>query len=64
MEKRGRIGIPRALMFYRYFPFWHAFFEALGCKTVVSGADGKKGRIVYVEDSCLPVKLLVTHAEE
>jgi len=62
MEKKGRIGIPRALMFYRYFPFWQAFFEDLGWEVVVSGNVGKKGKIVYFEDSCLPMKLMVTHA--
>ncbi len=62
MEKKGRIGIPRALMFYRYFPFWKVFFEALGWEVVVSDGMGRKGQIVYFEDSCLPMKLLVTHA--
>ncbi|NWG02514.1 MAG: hypothetical protein HXY44_06640 [Syntrophaceae bacterium] len=62
MEKRGRIGIPRALMFYRYFPFWQSFFETLGWKVVVSNGVRQKGKIVYFEDSCLPMKLLVTHA--
>ncbi|HUL23316.1 MAG TPA: acyl-CoA dehydratase activase-related protein, partial [Thermodesulfobacteriota bacterium] len=36
MEAKGRIGIPRALMFYRYFPLWRAFFERLGWRVVVS----------------------------
>ncbi len=62
MEKKGRIGIPRALMFYRYFPFWQTFFEGLGWEVVVSQGVGKKGKIIYFEDSCLPMKLLVTHA--
>ena len=62
MEKKGRIGIPRALMFYRYFPFWHTFFEALGWEVMVSDGIGKKEKIIYFEDSCLPMKLLVTHA--
>jgi predicted nucleotide-binding protein (sugar kinase/HSP70/actin superfamily) len=62
MEEKGRIGIPKALMFYRYFPFWRCFFEALGWRVVVSDGLGKKGKIVYFEDSCLPMKLLVTHA--
>ncbi len=49
-------------MFYRYFPFWKVFFEALGWEVVVSDGMGRKGQIVYFEDSCLPMKLLVTHA--
>ncbi|MEW6374660.1 MAG: acyl-CoA dehydratase activase-related protein [Thermodesulfobacteriota bacterium] len=62
MEEKGRIGIPRALMFYRYFPLWQPFFEELGWRVIVSNGLGKKGKIIYFEDSCLPMKLLVTHA--
>lgn len=62
MEEKGRIGIPRALMFYRYFPLWQAFFEALGWRVVVSEGLGRRGKLHYVEDSCLPMKLLVTHS--
>ena len=62
MEEKGRLGIPRALMFYRYFPFWRTFFERLGWRVMVSDRVGQKGKIVFFEDSCLPMKLLVTHA--
>ena len=62
MEEKGRIGIPKALMYYRYFPLWRTFFEALGWSVIVSDGLGKTGRIIYFEDSCLPMKLLVTHA--
>ena len=62
MEAKGRIGIPRALMFYRYFPLWHAFFENLGWRVMVSNGVRQKEKIIYFEDSCLPMKLLVTHA--
>jgi predicted nucleotide-binding protein (sugar kinase/HSP70/actin superfamily) len=62
MEEKGRIGIPKALMYYRYFPLWRTFFEELRWKVIVSDGLRKKGRIIYFEDSCLPMKLLVTHA--
>jgi predicted nucleotide-binding protein (sugar kinase/HSP70/actin superfamily) len=62
MEEKGRIGIPKALMYYRYFPFWSSFFEELGWRVKVSDGLGKTGKIIYFEDSCLPMKLLVTHA--
>jgi predicted nucleotide-binding protein (sugar kinase/HSP70/actin superfamily) len=62
MEEKGRLGIPRALMFYRYFPFWRTFFEKLGWRVVVSDRIRQKEKIVFFEDSCLPMKLLVTHA--
>ena len=62
MEEKGQIGIPKALMYYRYFPFWSTFFEELGWRVKVSDGLGKTGKIIYFEDSCLPMKLLVTHA--
>ncbi len=62
MEEKGRIGIPRALMFYRYFPLWKVFFEELGWNVRVSDGLDKRGNIVYLEDSCFPMKLLVTHS--
>lgn len=62
MEEKGRIGIPKALMFYRYFPLWKVFFEELGWRVIVSDGLGKRGKIIYFEDSCLPMKLLVTHS--
>ncbi len=62
MEEKGRLGIPRALMFYRYFPLWRAFFERLGWRVMVSDGMRPKEKIIYFEDSCLPMKLLVTHA--
>jgi predicted nucleotide-binding protein (sugar kinase/HSP70/actin superfamily) len=64
MEEKGRIGIPRALMFYRYFPLWRAFFERLGWRVIVSDGVKQKEKISYFEDSCLPMKLLVTHAAQ
>jgi predicted nucleotide-binding protein (sugar kinase/HSP70/actin superfamily) len=62
MEEKGCVGIPRALMFYRYLPFWRPFFERLGWRVMVSDGVRQKEKIVYFEDSCLPMKLLVTHA--
>jgi predicted nucleotide-binding protein (sugar kinase/HSP70/actin superfamily) len=62
MEEKGRVGIPKALMYYRYFPLWRTFFEELGWRVIVSDGLGKTGKIIYYEDSCLPMKLLVTHA--
>ncbi len=49
-------------MFYRYFPFWKTFFEELGWDVKTSEGVRQKEKIVYFEDSCLPMKLLVTHA--
>lgn len=62
MEEKGCIGIPKALMFYRYFPLWKVFFEELGWRVIVSDGLGRRGNPIYFEDSCLPMKLLVNHS--
>jgi len=49
-------------MFYRYFPFWKTFFDGLGWSVKTTEGGRHKEKIVYFEDSCLPMKLLVTHA--
>lgn len=60
-----RIGIPRALLFYYYYPMWEVFFRKLGAEVVVSGpstkADLDRGVELAVEDACLPVKLAFGH---
>lgn len=63
-----KIGIPRALLYYYYFPMWKSFFQALGAEVVVSGPSTKtvlnKGVRMCVEDACLPVKLAIGHVAE
>jgi predicted nucleotide-binding protein (sugar kinase/HSP70/actin superfamily) len=60
-----RIGIPRALSYYQYYPGWKAFFEALGAETVVSPPTNKAiftaGNSRAVAETCLPVKLFFGH---
>ena len=56
-----KIGIPRAMMFYRYYPLWSTFFRELGVEVVVSPSTSKRlvdrGVINAPEDTCLPVKV-------
>ena len=60
-----KIGIPKALMYYTYYPLWKHFFEQLGYETVVSGNTSKiilnNGVMNCVDDACLPVKLFHGH---
>lgn len=60
-----RIGIPRALSFYNYYPFWHGFFTNLGFEVVLSGKTTKSivsaGSALVVTETCLPVKIYVGH---
>ena len=60
-----RIGIPRALLYYQYFPAWKAFFEELGAEVVVSPPTTQAmlagGSARVVADTCLPVKVFLGH---
>lgn len=60
-----KIGIPRALGYYQYYPFWHGFFNELGIEVVLSGNTTKnlvsKGSSLVVSETCLPVKVYVGH---
>lgn len=65
MQKTMEIGIPRALLFYTYYPFWHGFFEGLGIKVILSDATTKKtmseGAALVVSETCLPIKVYAGH---
>ncbi len=60
-----RIGIPRALLYYQYYPMWKAFFEELGAEVVVSPPTTQvmlaSGSSRVVADTCLPVKVFLGH---
>jgi predicted nucleotide-binding protein (sugar kinase/HSP70/actin superfamily) len=60
-----RVGIPRALSYYQYYPGWKAFFESLGVETVVSPPTNKAifsaGNSRAVAETCLPVKIFFGH---
>ncbi len=59
------IGIPRALIYYNYIPFFSAFFEHLGFKIIYSDYTTKKtlsdGSSLVVTETCLPIKVYVGH---
>jgi len=60
-----RIGIPRALYYYRYFPFWETFFETLGFEVVVSRPSHRglieEGFKFADDDTCIPMKMVFAH---
>lgn len=60
-----RIGIPRALAYYAYFPFIGTFFEKLGCEVVVSDVTTKETMDMGIQDAitdaCVPLKLFHGH---
>ena len=60
-----KIGIPRALLYYQYFPVWKTLFEELGAEVVVSPSTTQSiltdGSSRVVSDTCLPVKVFLGH---
>jgi predicted nucleotide-binding protein (sugar kinase/HSP70/actin superfamily) len=60
-----KVGIPRGLLYYRYFPIWQTFFQELGCEVVLSTPTTKgmvsQGASVAVSDLCLPIKAYFGH---
>ena len=60
-----KIGIPRGMNYYNYYPFWHGFFTYLGIEPVLSSKTTKttitKGSELVVSETCLPVKIFMGH---
>ncbi len=60
-----RIGIPRALLYYQYYPMWKTFFEELGAEVVVSPPTTQmmmsSGSSRVVADTCLPAQIFCGH---
>ncbi|MBU4310471.1 acyl-CoA dehydratase activase-related protein [bacterium] len=60
-----KVGIPRALLYYRFYPLWKTFFTELGAEVIVSEPTTqeifKKGLKKFVGDTCLPIKMVFGH---
>ncbi len=60
-----KVGIPRALLYYQYYPMWKTFFEELGASVLISGPTTKATLAAGIErlvaETCLPVKVYCGH---
>jgi len=60
-----RIGVPRALSFFRFHPAWKTFFKELGAEMVVSPPTNRTtleaGKSYALPENCLPLKLFFGH---
>ncbi|MBS4534574.1 hypothetical protein GOQ29_02980 [Clostridium sp. D2Q-14] len=60
-----KIGIPRGMNYYDFFPIWYEFFSELGAEVLVSPKTNKDilnmGVLNCVDDACLPVKVFHGH---
>lgn len=59
--------MPRALLYYTYFPLWRAFFTELGAGVIVSPGTNRAildaGLRSALDETCLPVKLMFGHVQ-
>lgn len=63
--KKIRIGIPRALLYYRHHIIWKKFFEKLNCKVILSPTTNRDivniGISNSIDESCLSAKIYLGH---
>ena len=57
------IGLPKALLYYRYQTLWATFFRELGCEVVTSPDTNQavltRGISSSIGECCLPAKLFL-----
>jgi predicted nucleotide-binding protein (sugar kinase/HSP70/actin superfamily) len=60
-----KVGIPKGLLYYKYYPFLENFFTELGAEIISSTDTNKeildKGVMYCVDEACLPVKVFHGH---
>lgn len=60
-----KIGYPRALLYYKYFPLWETFLTELGAEPVPSVPTNNRilsaGTVAAESELCLPVKVFYGH---
>ncbi|TDO94346.1 putative nucleotide-binding protein (sugar kinase/HSP70/actin superfamily) [Halanaerobium saccharolyticum] len=60
-----KIGIPRALLYYYYFPFWIKLFDELNLEPVISDNTSRelldKGVKNSLSEICVPIKVMIGH---
>lgn len=60
-----KVGIPKGLLYYKYYPFLHYFFRELGGEIITSCDTNKEildlGVKYSVDEACLPVKIFHGH---
>ena len=66
--KNIKIGIPKALLYYKYQYLWKSFFNELNIDVETSGDTNKSiidnGTKLIVDESCLALKIFVGHVNE
>nr|WP_326171876.1 acyl-CoA dehydratase activase-related protein [uncultured Oscillibacter sp.] len=68
MEKQSiKIGLPRAMLYYRYSVLWTTFFQELEIETVVSEPTNRdvldRGTALAIDEACLSLKIYLGHVD-
>jgi predicted nucleotide-binding protein (sugar kinase/HSP70/actin superfamily) len=62
-----KIGIPRSMTYFWFYPFWKAYFDYLKIETIVSPPTNKEilnaGLKLAVDEACLPIKIFLGHVD-
>lgn len=62
-----KIGIPRALLYYKNEKLWTKFFDELGINYIISPETTKEtienGSKYAIDETCLPIKIFLGHIE-
>lgn len=60
-----KVGIPRALLYYKYEKFWTTFFDEVGIEYIISPETNKQiindASNLAIDETCLPTKILLGH---
>lgn len=67
MNEKIKIGIPKALLFYKYKDLWINFFNNLGCDVIISSNTNletlEKGKLKLDDEACLSLKIFMGHVD-
>ncbi len=62
-----KIGIPRALLYYKNEKLWTKFFDELGIEYIISPETNKEiidnGSKCAIDETCLPIKIFLGHID-
>ena len=60
-----KVGIPRALLYYKYEKLWTTFFDEVGIEYIISPETNKQiindASNLAIDETCLPTKVLLGH---
>jgi len=65
VTRRYRVGIPRGLYFYKFFPIWETILTKMNCEIVISPETNKaileRGAKFSSSELCVPMKIYFGH---